>query len=652
MAAHRYVAFGLVWHSAIELPFVIPKFPTVRTAPDVRVRLGTVPAHLSNALSGTPDCWDAQPGAALLRVPGIAHYLATPAEVVVQPFGGDEDDVLTFLIGPVLAALLQLRGMTVLRGTAVEARGGAVLLLGASGNGKSVLARALVARGHGLLADHATALAPATGNHQPTVQPAYPHMRLWADSLPAASRGPRVRAGLAKHWCEAERFAAGPRPVDAVFWLQTHNRAEFDVQRLPASRGFHALWTHTSRKRLLDALGQRRAHYLVALDMARNAPFFQVRRPNSPLCVDALADLVLAQLRELDVHAADGVSDVSRARSAAAGSALGGGAPRPGRAKSRTVPRQSGTCWIAGYPKSGSTWLRAVLTNYLQDGAESASINALVGEWGPNSRGNFDELIGIDSADLRPEEVAQHLPRFRELLAQALSARPRRASAMRSPYFAKTHEAFQGPVGGARFSAAGTVGTVYLVRNPLDVAVSYAHHLQWSVDRTLQRMANPAADEVSASSGIRRLLPNPLRTWSEHAASWLDQKLLPTCVTRYEDLLADPHAGFGRIVRFAGLAWDADRLARAIDHAAFFRLRAQEAEQGFNERQQTAPTFFRAGVAGSWRDVLTRRQVQACVDAHRPMMERLGYLREAEAFLVAGATGGCASAQRTAAPSA
>ena len=241
----------------------------------------------------------------------------------------------------------------------------------------------------------------------------------------------------------------------------------------------------------------------------------------------------------------------------------------------------------------------------------------------------------MDSADLRPDELALHLPRFRELLAEEVAARRRRGGdeTMRSPYFAKTHEAFQGPTGGVRFSPIGTVGAVYLVRNPLDVAVSYAHHLQWSVDRTLERMANPAAQEVPAIQGIRRLLPNPLRTWSEHVASWLDQQTLPMRMARYEDLLAAPHAGFGRIVRFAGLEWHAERLARAINQAAFPRLRAQEAKQGFNERQQTAPTFFRAGVAGAWRDVLARGQVQAVVDAHGPMMARLGYLQEAEMFL-------------------
>lgn len=104
-------------------------------------------------------------------------------------------------------------------------------------------------------------------------------------------------------------------------------------------------------------------------------------------------------------------------------------------------------------------------------------------------------------------------------------------------------------------------------------------------------------------------------------------------MARYEDLLDDPIAGFGRIVRFAGLEWQPARLARAIDQAQFHRLRAQEAEHGYAERRQTAPTFFRAGVAGSWRRALTRAQVQALLAAHRPMMRRLGYLREAEAFL-------------------
>ena len=66
---------------------------------------------------------------------------------------------------------------------------------------------------------------------------------------------------------------------------------------------------------------------------------------------------------------------------------------------------------------------------------------------------------------------------------------------------------------------------------------------------------------------------------------------------------------------------------------AFSRLRAQEAESGFAEKSPAAPTFFRAGIAGSWRTVLTPVQVRAVVDAHGEVMERFGYPKEARAFL-------------------
>ena len=190
---------------------------------------------------------------------------------------------------------------------------------------------------------------------------------------------------------------------------------------------------------------------------------------------------------------------------------------------------------------------------------------------------------------------------------------------------------------------------VYLVRNPLDVAVSYAHHRQKSIDATMRWMNEPAAAEGEVAGGIHTQLPQPLTTWSGHVASWLDQEELPVHVARYEDLLADPMAGFGAIVRFAGLDRDethpegpgrpgaTERLAQAVGQAAFPRLRIQEESSGFSEKQPTAPSFFRAGVAGSWRTALAPRQVQAVVDAHGPVMARLGYLREAEAFLAGDA---------------
>ena len=317
--------------------------------------------------------------------------------------------------------------------------------------------------------------------------------------------------------------------------------------------------------------------------------------------------------------------------------------------------------WLASYPKSGNTWLRAVLTNYLRAGPERgsynepASINALIARPVAADREAFDELVGLDSSDLAPDEALRHRALFHALLAREAAEPP--AGEPPRPAFVKVHDAYLHTGDGtALFPKAATAGVVYLVRNPLDVAVSYAHHRRKPIDDTVRWMNDPAAAEAEVAGGIHTQLPQPMLTWSGHVSSWLDQEALPMHVARYEDLLADPMAAFGAIVRFAGLDREdgtpagergrsgtpgrsstSARLARAVDHAAFSRLRAQEEESGFSEKQPTAPSFFRAGVAGSWRTALGPRQVRALVDAHGPVMARLGYLREAEAFLAGDA---------------
>ena len=640
---HNHFAFGLRWRSALALPFADLQADERSLCPpkalDVTVRFGETPAHLADAAGGTPVCWEAAPGAALLAVPDVARYLVREREIVVELDGGREEDVVTFLAGPAATALLQLRGVATLHAAAIEIGNEAVVLLGVSGAGKSALAAELVARGHALLADNLVGLI-ASGDRV-AVLPAYPRLQLWDDVLPEAEREQPTRPGLKKYWCAPARFATEARPVCAVFLLQSHNQETVDVLPLPGSSAFETVWRHTARRRLLGALGQRNAHYGTAVALARR-PFFRVRRPDHPFGAANLADQVAALADRVAA-----LADEIAARHPSAPSAP----PAPPGDRC-AVPRQRqrpqagpgsvwaaaegrGIVWIVAYPKCGTTWLRAVLTNYLQDRDEAASINALVGDWNASARNEFDHLMGIDSSDLRPDELVRYLPRYREALAEAVCALPpaNAGSSTGRRYFAKSHEPFEGRTGGPRFSAAGTIGVIYLVRNPLDVAVSYAHHIQAPIEQTIRRMNDPEANDLPAVRRIMKLLPNPLGTWSEHVASWLDQCTVPTCVARYEDLLTDPVAGFGRIVRFTGLEWQPDRLARAVDRAAFRRLRAQEAAHGYGERRQTAPAFFRAGVAGSWRDALTRDQVRALVAAHRPMMARLGYLQEAEAML-------------------
>ena len=166
------------------------------------------------------------------------------------------------------------------------------------------------------------------------------------------------------------------------------------------------------------------------------------------------------------------------------------------------------------------------------------------------------------------------------------------------------------------------------------MAVSYAHHWNWSTATAVAELCRPEAALSQHRRGIHVVLPQPLLTWSGHVASWLEQHELPVHVARYEDLLADPGATFEAILRFAGLKPDAGRVARAVAHSRFDRLRAQEERIGFDEKPLSCCSFFRAGRTGTWRDVLSREQVRTLTGAHGEVMKRFGYLSEAEAFLM------------------
>jgi aryl sulfotransferase len=267
--------------------------------------------------------------------------------------------------------------------------------------------------------------------------------------------------------------------------------------------------------------------------------------------------------------------------------------------------------WLASYPKSGNTWLRAVLANYQRDKEDPVDINSL-GSPIASRRREFDEITGVEASDLTIEEIDSLRPAvYRHLAAHA-----------RDPLPQKIHDAYWQEL----IPTDATRGAIYIIRNPLDVAVSYANHLGVSIDRAISWMG----DETYTIAGGRSHLPNQLRqrllSWSSHALSWVDQSAFPVHVMRYEDMSERPSETFARALDFAGLALDPARLERAIENSSFEKLQKQEEAHGFDERPSTTGVFFRQGKPGGWRNVLESSQVEQIVQDHTEVMRRFGYV--------------------------
>lgn len=275
--------------------------------------------------------------------------------------------------------------------------------------------------------------------------------------------------------------------------------------------------------------------------------------------------------------------------------------------------------WLVSYPKSGNTWLRFLLESLLAGGAP-VDINDRRLRGGVARVADLEELFGIEASDLTAAEVMAAIPDFYRAVA---------ADAAEPLIPRKVHDRYwRTAAGEPAFPAAVSRGAVCLIRDPRDIAVSYAHHRGWPVDDIIALMADDGATLAEwGQSHFRMQLPQPLGSWSGHVVSWLDQTEIPVLALRYEDLHADPVAGLGAAARHLGLDPEPRTMAAAVEAVRFERLSAQERTKGFNERppQATAP-FFRSGRSGDWRRHLTHAQADRIAAGHGAVMARMGYL--------------------------
>lgn len=279
--------------------------------------------------------------------------------------------------------------------------------------------------------------------------------------------------------------------------------------------------------------------------------------------------------------------------------------------------------WLASYPKSGNTWFRSFLTALIRG---ELDINDMATDGIYSGKGYLEEILDLEVDDLNEQEM---------LVFRKKAFRYKAAEAKGNVY-TKIHDAFTYlPWGGeCILPVEVTRVAIYLVRNPLDVVLSMSNHMGRSLDDTITKLmcnshASLGGAFFASSSQSRQLIGS----WSMHVESWIDQKEVPVCLLRYEDMLAEPLSTFSLAVEQLGLTYSRQEISQAIELSRFERLKAQEEEKGFKERSSKSEAFFNRGQAGSWKEKLTQAQLEKLMKVHEKMMRRLGYWQEAEDFV-------------------
>ncbi len=274
----------------------------------------------------------------------------------------------------------------------------------------------------------------------------------------------------------------------------------------------------------------------------------------------------------------------------------------------------AGILWLSSYPKSGNTWLRAFLANLFRNAARPVPINELPNHvLGDNFLLHYEQFTGKKAEDLSAEEIRELRPRIHEWFAHSKG----------DTVFVKTHNACVLADGQALITPAATAGAIYLIRNPFDVAISFADHYQVS----LQRAVDLLCDDTYTLPAIPGQIEQVLMSWSSHVKSWTKAPDMRLHVMRYEDMSAKPFKAFSALSTFLGLPKEPERVKKAIRFSAFRELKSQEDKGGFLEaRPDGKAKFFRAGKTGGWRQALSEAQVAQLIEAHREVLREFGYL--------------------------
>lgn len=275
----------------------------------------------------------------------------------------------------------------------------------------------------------------------------------------------------------------------------------------------------------------------------------------------------------------------------------------------------TGINWIASYPKSGNTWVRILLTFYRKPELAETSLHQLDGVISATDASLFDELTGATSSDLTLEHLLPLRPGFHRALVDELPENR----------LAKTHDLARLGDGSPLFWAESTARAIHLVRNPLDVALSYASHTGVPLDDMIKTMAKADAKIGRRDTRLNIALEQPLGSWSTHTDSWTEVTEFPVLTLRYEDLLADTEQGLTKVLRFLGTEPEPERVRGAVELARFDRLKAKEAAEGFAIPVAPGAQFFRSGQSDGWRHHLSPSQVDRIREDHGATMARFGY---------------------------
>lgn len=232
--------------------------------------------------------------------------------------------------------------------------------------------------------------------------------------------------------------------------------------------------------------------------------------------------------------------------------------------------------FLVSYPKSGNTWVRFLIANYLTN----------------------DEVIDFKNlSDFCPEYETEDFVKIRN---------------KNEPMIFKSHSAFN-----SKFKKV-----IYIVRDGRDVAVSYYFYYLKFIYKNKKTSFGEFFKKFNNGNVDYGL-------WSSHINEWISNKPSQFLLIKYEDIFAKPEREIIKILNFINIKINKEKVASAINASKFEEMARIEKKQidqiSKLADSDTGISFMRKGKIGDYINYFDHEMEKKFWSAQGKSMRAMGY---------------------------
>ena len=280
--------------------------------------------------------------------------------------------------------------------------------------------------------------------------------------------------------------------------------------------------------------------------------------------------------------------------------------------------------WLASYPKSGNTWVRAFITSLFYESSGNNSLEHMTQIRSYPLSQDFYNLLD-DFNDLK--KIAANWGSSQSII-----------NLQKKIKIIKTHHVLCQINNYPFTNYKNSIGAIYIVRDPRNVITSLMHH--YSIENYNEALKfildkDKFTGKLGRKESYQRetQFPTYISNWKNHYNSWNSFKK-NFLLIKYEDLINSPKKTFNQISKYLSkilnVKIDNNKINEAIEKSSFKNLQKSEEKFGFVEAPFGEITdkkkFFNLGPKNDWREFLPSEIKNEIEKKFRKEMIKLGYL--------------------------